>query len=144
MHDGQARAAEDELRQLLVHAERARHADDELRVRSGGVGDHARDVARGVLAGRQHVREDDELRGARLHTVADTSRDRRLAQLHVGVADDDVGAGHRLHEAGHAVHHLVRRVAARAVVDQQDGLHGLLGRRVPPQVIAGGEAMHGG
>ena len=122
-HDGQSRAAEDQLGELLVHAERARHADGELRERLRRLGHHARDVARGVLARREHVGKDDELRRPRLHAAPHAGRDGRLGELHVRVAHDDLGAGHRLHEIRHAVHHLVGRVALRAVVDQQDGLH---------------------
>ena len=48
--------------------------------------------------------------------------DRWFGEFHVRVADDDGRAGHRLHEVRHAVHHFVRGVASRAVINQQNRL----------------------
>ena len=46
-----------------------------------------------------------------------------LGKLHMRVPHQHARAGHRLHEMGHAVHHLIGRAKARAVIDQQDGFH---------------------
>ncbi len=94
-----------------------------MRVRCRRVGDHLRDVARRVTAGREHVREGDHLRRPRVDARRESHLDRRIRQLHVRVAHDHLGPRELLHEVGHALQHVVRRVEAGAVVDEEDGFH---------------------
>ncbi len=119
MHDGHAGALQDQLAEHLVHTESVRHANGDIGVLSGRRSHHARDVARGVLSRGQHIGERNQLRRAGLDTTAHSRRDGRLGQLHVCVTHHHRAAGHGLDQVRHAVHHLVRGVAPRAMVDQQ-------------------------
>jgi hypothetical protein len=91
IHNVDTRARRDQLGELLMDAECRRHADGDMRVRRSGLRHETRNVARDMFARRQHVGKRDDLAGAGGNALGHTRGDRRLGQLHVRVADDDVG-----------------------------------------------------
>src|SRR6185312_13884466 len=116
---------EHDFGELVVYAERRRHRDVHVRKGSSGLASHSRNVARRVLARRQHVREHHHVGRARLDACREALRDRRLRQFHVRDAHDRRIAGHGLHEMPNAIDHAIGGFFDRAVIDEQDGFHGL-------------------
>src|SRR4051812_35711070 len=123
LHWFDTRAVQNELRKFFVDAKG--RCDIEGHVSKGfcRLRDQPWDVARRVLAGREHIRKNRHLGGAGLHAIREPARDIRRGELHVRVAHNHPGSGHRLDQIRHAAEHVVRLGFNRAMVDNQNSLH---------------------
>ena len=102
-----------------MESDGGRHEVGHLGMAGGRFARELRDVLVPVLARQQEVRGDDDHLGTAFDTAIEGGLDGRLGEFHVGRLDDAVVDGLADHR-GHLLEHLVRGLAARAVVDDDE------------------------
>lgn len=107
------------FRHQRMQAEWRRDEIGHSRVIAGSRGCQPRDIVVPVPAGRQEIREHNNLRGPTLDASIKRRLDRRLGQLHVRRLDDRKPAG-SLKIFDDCKQHRVAFVSPRAVVDEND------------------------